>query len=151
MATASPPVPPEGGGSANDTTATPSRNLLAWSVQWYVHCFLTNFLTYVPLPLALLLCAAMLTNVVGEGYGVDKVVWHDDWWKQFFVGASLSLVASLVFFVGYLLWLRDLRLKYLKGDFTEVSYGRYSWQMLGCFLGTLLVIPLIAGVTVWAV
>src|SRR5687767_14422756 len=82
-------------------------------VNWYFYNFLTHFALYLPLPLTILVCVALLTNLLGEGYGVDKLVWHDEPDKQFFVGMSIALLAAEVFFVGYLLWLRDLRKGYI--------------------------------------
>jgi hypothetical protein len=104
--------------------------------RWYFYSFLNHFLVYVPLPLTILLCVAMLADKFGESYGVDKLVWHDDGAKQFFVGTSLVLLCAQVFYVGYLFWLRDQREGYVIAEFPEVSYGEYSWRTLGCFLAT---------------
>ncbi len=82
MATTPPIAEPP---TAEPTTAKPG--LLDGITRWYFYSFLTHFLAFMPLSLTILLCAAMLTNALGESYGVDKLVWHDDWLKQMFVGA----------------------------------------------------------------
>ncbi len=134
--TPNPPLPTNHSNGPAAPSASAKPGLLDGITQWYFYSFLTHFLAFMPLSLTILLCASMLTNAVGESYGVDKLVWHDDWLKQFFVGASITLLCAQVFFVGYLLWLRDRREGYLKASFSEVGFGRYSWQMLGCFLAT---------------
>src|SRR5262245_60011933 len=112
------------------------RETLRQAWRWYVVVFLNHFLTYLPLPLLVLLVFAVLANMVGEGYGANTLVWHDLWGLQFVVGAGLVLVFAQVFFVGYLLWLRDMREKFLDQEFRPVSYGTYCWSLAGCFLAT---------------
>src|SRR5262245_16173590 len=78
--------------------------------DWYVFCFLGHFLRYLPLSLGLLFLLALLTSLVGEEYGVDKLIWHDDPLRQAANGFALAILALEILFIGYLLWRQDHRL-----------------------------------------
>src|SRR5205809_1001728 len=135
------PVSPQTPSAPNSPTVLPpDPGLPTWVWRWFSSSFLNHFLAYLLLPVALLLLLAMLGNAVGESVGMDKQIWHDDPWKQFFVGASLMVACVQVFLVGYLLWLRDRRDRPWGKDFPEISFGRYAWQLVAALLGTALVV-----------
>jgi hypothetical protein len=136
-----PPSPVPEPNPAAEPNSSPGGERPGWVLQawqWYSASFLNHFLTYLPLPLVVLLFLALLANF-GQGYGVDKLIWYDEPLKQALVGASLTMVFAQVLFVGYLLWLRDQRENPKGKTFPEISFGRYAWQIVGFFLAMALV------------
>jgi hypothetical protein len=100
------------------------------SWHWFFYSFLIHFLTYFPLPAALAFVLLATFNLIGADYGVDKVVWHDEPWKQFFVGYAIGLVITQTLLAGYALWLRDGRETPGGHAFDDVGYTTYAWNTL---------------------
>jgi hypothetical protein len=119
---------------------------IVWIWRWYFHVFLKHFVLYIPLPVTLPVLLGMLTNSLGHGYGVDRLIWHDSGWKQFIHGAAISLVFAEVLFAGYLLWQRDDREGRVGGSFESwnTSYGEYAWCTLASLIGTIGYVALVA-------
>jgi hypothetical protein len=76
--------------------------------------------------LFLLLLAALLLNWAGQAVGVERLVWHDDSWSQFFVGVAFTLVILEVLYVGYLTWLRALGRQAPESQAAAPGYAAYA-------------------------
>jgi hypothetical protein len=76
--------------------------------RYYPH-FICGFCYYSLLIVLLLLPIILMFGLVGSMFGVHLLFFHDDWVKQTFAGVSLGFYWAAVFFVGYVMCLRDLR------------------------------------------
>jgi hypothetical protein len=106
--------------------------------KWYYYNFISHFLIYLPLPLMLLLLMGLLTDN-SSSFGIDKLVWHDDPWKQGFVGCGCAFLVAGTLFVGYLLWQRDRDRDKNRGDkrlpqFRNLDFATYAWFIFWGFL-----------------
>ena len=66
----------------------------------YLPAFCLHFL----LPNTLLVILALGAGVMGGGYGVPYLVWHEEPDKQFWVGFAMAIVALEALYIGFLLW-----------------------------------------------
>src|SRR5262245_45472756 len=91
------------------------------STAWdsYRRHFLGGFCYYILLLLLLLFPLVLLLGLFGAKFGPQLLFLHEDWLKQAFAGVSLTLFLVAVFFVGYMLWLRDIRHGRLEPDYEE--------------------------------
>ncbi|HEV3446614.1 MAG TPA: patatin-like phospholipase family protein [Gemmataceae bacterium] len=110
--------------------ASKTAGFLDQTWAWYARHFWTGFCYYLPLPLTLLFLVALVCWRLGESFGVNELVWHDDGRMQAAVGGSLALIWVEVLFIGYLLWLNDQR-----GE-AELTFYGYAWRITACFLAT---------------
>src|SRR5262249_54414240 len=49
------------------------------------------------------LLLALVFGIVGSGYGISDLFWHEDNWTQFGAGASAAMLVALLFLWGFLL------------------------------------------------
>jgi hypothetical protein len=75
-------------------TAPPSSIHWPELWTWYRFSFLKSFCYYLLLPLTQLVFLALLFNLIGEAYGVDEIIRHDDSLKQAVVGAVSTLTSN---------------------------------------------------------
>jgi predicted acylesterase/phospholipase RssA len=117
-------------------------------LTWYWQNFIKSFCFRLPLPLLLLFLVAITFNFIGEGFGIVGLVWQEDDRKRFVVGASMAMLALQVFYIGYVLWLRDRRehSALQPGAGTagpELSFLNFTGRICACLALTVLALYLI--------
>ena len=96
---------------APSTTLQADESPSRWegAIDWYWQHFLKGVCYHFPIILLLVFLLVLPFNIVGEGFGVVQLVWHEDPLKRFMVGAALAVLGLETLFVCYLPWLRDRR------------------------------------------
>jgi uncharacterized membrane protein YidH (DUF202 family) len=72
--------------------------------RWYYRSFLKGVCFHLPLVLLLVLIGLLLAGEIGAKFGVKAIIWHENWWKQFWIGIAFAVVAHQTLFASYMLW-----------------------------------------------
>lgn len=122
-----------------DTTTTPPTPPAFWEqcLDWYWRHFLKGFCFHLPLVLLLIFLLGLPLNVFGEGFGVIRLVLHEDPGFRVLVGAAMAVVALESLYVGYLLWWRRLVRDRKAGEADErVSFEAFALRVAVCLVLT---------------
>src|SRR5262245_61809860 len=71
--------------------------------DFFVNVFLIGFCQHLLLPLMLALAGVMLSGRLAPGFGVPRLIRHENPGKQFVVGVAFGVLLVKTLFVGYLL------------------------------------------------
>jgi hypothetical protein len=90
---------------------------LASQLDFFWGAFVSSFCLRLLLPaLLLFVLDLMIGGHVGASYGIHGLVFHDETFKQFWVGATLGLLSLNTLLVGFLLWRTDLARRARQGS-----------------------------------
>jgi predicted acylesterase/phospholipase RssA len=100
--------------------------------------YLPSFCISFVLPNTLLVVLALCTGALGAEFGVTYLVWHDEPFKQFWVGFALALVSLQALYIGFLLWGKKAgrpdqlaRFPQLADRVTPHLFGKYCMWVVG--------------------
>jgi hypothetical protein len=83
-------------------------SLVAGLLDFFWGAFLTSFCLRLPLLAMTVFVSALVLGVLGQGFGLPDLVYHDFTLKQFCNGISIGLLFISTLLVGFLLWNSDL-------------------------------------------
>ena len=83
-------------------------SLVAGLLDFFWGAFLTSFCLRLPLLVMTVFVSALVLGVLGQGFGLPDLVYHDVTLKQFCNGLSIGLLFMSTLLVGFLLWNSDL-------------------------------------------
>lgn len=83
-------------------------SLVAGLLDFFWGAFLTSFCLRLPLLVMTVFVSALVLGVLGQGFGLPDLVYHDVTLKQFCNGLSIGLLFISTLLVGFLLWNSDL-------------------------------------------